>query len=112
MGMEGSTPVASTTISFIINGLLTTLNVVQWLLCSGGSSAGVLPLSFFSPSTNQTNIRLSLAEIAGATKMPCRFEELARATGLKPARRALLFARMQSRSQYQHHNRFHSITIS
>src|SRR5882762_8420420 len=70
-----------------------------------------LPLSFFSPSTNQTNIRLFLAEIAGATKMPCRFEELAGATGLKPARRALLFARIQSRSQYQHHDRFHSVTI-
>src|SRR5258707_15817862 len=73
------------------------------------------PESFHCHSSRQVQTKrtseLFLAEIAGATKMPCRFEELAGATGLKTARRALLFARIQSRSKYQHHDRFHSGTI-
>jgi len=72
------------------------------------SPSTVILLAKYKPNEHQ----IIPGRIAGATKMPCQFEELAGATGLKPARRALLFARMQSRSQYQHHDRFHSVTIS
>jgi hypothetical protein len=63
--MKGSTPAASTNLSFIINCLQTHAKFRTIIFCGGGLTVGLLSRFSFSPIKNQSNDRLLLPGIAG-----------------------------------------------